>query len=101
MIYNVICALIMSLVTYIPRAIPIGFCKKKITSRFIRSFLYYVPYAVLASLTFPSIFYFTDNIWVAVIGTGTALTLSLFKQKLVIVVLISIIVVFICEFIFR
>ncbi len=101
MIYNVICAVIMSLVTYIPRALPIAFFKKKINSRFIRSFLYYVPYAVLASLTFPSVFYFTDNIWIALIGTGTALTLAFCKQKLVVVALISILVVFGCEFIFK
>ena len=48
MIYNVICAVIMSLVTYIPRALPIAFFKKKINSRFIRSFLYYVPVPISA-----------------------------------------------------
>ena len=98
--YNVIAVMIMSLVTYIPRALPIAFFKKKIKNQFINSFLFYVPYAVLACLTFPGIFFFTDNIYLALIGTGTALVLSFFRQKLVIVALISVLVVFGFEYVF-
>lgn len=92
--YSVICVIIMCLVTYIPRAVPISFMKKKIENDFIKSFLYYVPYAVLAALTFPAVFYFIDNIWIAIIGTSVALILALFKQKLIVVALVSVLVVF-------
>ncbi len=99
--YNFIAVLIMSLVTYIPRALPIAFFKKKIKSQFINSFLFYVPYAVLACLTFPGIFFFTSNIYIAIIGTATAITLALLKQKLVVVTIISVLVVFGLEFVFN
>jgi branched-subunit amino acid transport protein len=99
--YNFIAVLIMSLVTYIPRALPIAFFKKKIKSQFINSFLFYVPYAVLACLTFPGIFFFTSNIYIAIIGTATAIALALLKQKLVVVTIISVLVVFGLEFVFN
>ena len=44
---------IMAVVTYIIRVLPLAIFKKKIQNRFIRSFLAYVPYAVLAAMTFP------------------------------------------------
>ena len=97
--YNFIAVLIMSLVTYIPRALPIAFFKKKIKSQFINSFLFYVPYAVLACLTFPGVFFFSNNIYIAIIGTVTAITLAFFKQKLFVVTIVSVAVVFGLEFI--
>ena len=46
---------VMALTTYLIRVTPMVVFRKKITNRFVRSFLYYVPYAVLASMTFPAI----------------------------------------------
>ena len=92
--YSIICILIMIIVTYIPRALPICFIHKKIENVYIKSFLYYVPYAVLSSLTFPFISYFMENIWIALIGTATAIILSLLNQKLIVVALVSVLVVF-------
>lgn len=90
-----ICVIIMAVVTYIPRVLPITIFKREIKSRFIRSFLYYVPYAVLAALTFPSIFWATSSTATAVIGTVVAIVLALCNQGLVIVALGAIIAVFI------
>ena len=98
--YNFIAVLIMSLVTYIPRALPIAFFRKKIKNQFINSFLFYVPYAVLACMTFPGIFFFTSNIYIALLGTITAMALAFFKQKLFVVTIVSVLVVFGLEFIF-
>lgn len=92
--YKVICVIILFLVTFIPRALPIAFINKKIENRFIKDFLFYVPYAVLAALTFPSILYSVDNIWIAIVGTVTAITLSILNQKMIIVVIITVLVVF-------
>lgn len=97
--YVYLCILIMCLVTYIPRAIPVAFIHKKIENRFVKSFLFYVPYAVLAALTFPSVFYFIDNLWIAIIGTSVAIVLSLFNQKLYVVAIVSVLVVFGLQFI--
>ena len=50
--------------------------------------------AVLAALTFPAVFYFIDNIWIALTGVAVAIILSLFNQKLIVVALVSVLVVF-------
>ena len=52
----VICVLLMALVTYIPRVLPLTIFRKQIKSRFIRSFLGYTLYAVLDAMTFPDVF---------------------------------------------
>ena len=92
--YQAISVVIMCLVTYIPRAFPLAFFKKEIKSKFIKSFLYYVPYAVLASMTFPAVFFSTGNVIIATIGTAVALLLSFFNQKLIVVAICSVLVVF-------
>ena len=98
--YIIICILIMIGATYIPRAIPLAFINKKITNIYVKSFLFYVPYAVLAAMTFPSIFYFIDNIYIAIAVTATALLLSIFKQNLIVVAVVSVLVVYILLLIF-
>ena len=90
-----VAVIIMALVTYIPRALPLTLFSKQINSRFIRSFLYYVPYAVLASLTFPAIFYCTANPVAAVVGTIVALIMAFFEQSLVIVAACAVLSMFI------
>lgn len=89
-----IAVLIMALVTYIPRTLPITVFKGDIKSKYIRSFLYYVPYAVLASLTFPGIFYCTSNMIAAVAGTGVALLLAFFNRSLVVVAAAAVAVIY-------
>ena len=54
--YLIVGMVVMSLTTYLIRVIPMVVFRKKITNRFVQSFLYYVPYAVLACMTFPSVF---------------------------------------------
>ena len=44
--------LLMAVVTYLIRSLPLTLIRKEIKSNFIRSFLYYVPYATLAAMTF-------------------------------------------------
>ncbi len=98
--YQIICVVVMALASYIPRFIPISFLKKQIKSRYIQSLLYYVPYAVLAALTFPAIFFATGNIYTALIGTVVALTLSFFKVNMALVAVICVGVVFGFSFVF-
>lgn len=85
----------MAVVTYLIRMIPFAFFRKKIKSRFIRSFLYYIPYAVLSAMTIPAIFYSTGNIFTAVAGTVTAFVLSYFNLPLIIVALSATAVAFV------
>ena len=55
--------LIMAAVTYAIRVLPLTLIRKPIENRFIRSFLYYVPYVTLAVMTFPAILHATQNPW--------------------------------------
>ncbi len=52
-----ICILISAAVSFAARALPLTLIRKQITSPFLRSFLYYVPYVTLAVMTFPAIIY--------------------------------------------
>ena len=87
---------VMAIVTYLIRMIPFAFFGKKIKSRFFRSFLYYIPYAVLSAMTIPAIFYSTGNITTAVAGTAVALILAYFDLPLIVVALAASGAAFIC-----
>ena len=78
---------VMAGVTYLIRMIPFTAFRKQIKSRFIKSILYYLPYAVLAAMTVPAIFYSTGNIKSAVVGTVIAVVIAFFEKPLIIVAL--------------
>lgn len=76
--YLVVCAG----VTYLIRMIPLVLCQGKLENRFFRSFLAYVPYAVLGAMTFPAIFYATGNLVSGLAGAVVALALAFRRQGL-------------------
>lgn len=78
---------VMAGVTYLIRVIPFTFFRRKIKSRFFKSFLYYIPYAVLSAMTIPAIFYSTGNIATALIGTAAAIILAYLNMPLIVVAL--------------
>ena len=53
--------LVMAVTTYLIRALPLTLFKKPIRSRFLRSFLHYVPTACLTAMTFPAILSSTEH----------------------------------------
>lgn len=71
---------VMAGVTYFIRMLPLVFFRKKISSVFIKSFLFYVPYAVLGAMTFPGIVYSTGSVPTACGGLVVALLLA-WKEK--------------------
>lgn len=79
--------LVMALVTYAVRSIPFVAFRKKIQSRFIQDFLYYVPYAVLSAMTIPAALYATDHVATAAIGVAVAVVLAFFRKGLLTVAL--------------
>lgn len=92
---------VMAGVTYLIRMLPLVIFRKKIQNRFIKSFLYYIPYAVLAAMTFPAIFSSTGSVWSAVAGLFVALVLAFFEKGLLTVALSSCAAVFIAELIMK
>ena len=79
--------LVMAVVTYLIRMLPFTLMRGKVKSRFLRSLLYYIPYAVLAAMTFPAIFYSTGSTVSAAVGTVVALVLAWFRMPLIVVAL--------------
>ena len=88
---------VMAIVTYIPRMLPLTLMRRKIQNSFIRSFLYYVPYAVLAAMTVPAILYSTANMVSAMAGLLAAVFLAYKNKGLLIVALGAVFVVFVTE----
>ena len=78
---------VMAGVTYLLRMLPLALVKGKIRSPFIRSFLAYVPYAVLAAMTFPDILSSTASLLSAAVGLAAALVLSCRGKSLIVVAL--------------
>jgi len=58
---NYIYIFIMAGVSFLIRALPMTLFRRQIKSRFIQSFLYYVPYVTLSVMTFPAIVNATQN----------------------------------------
>lgn len=54
---------VMAAVSFVIRVLPLTLIRKKITNRFLNSFLYYVPYVTLAVMTFPAIIHATGSIY--------------------------------------
>lgn len=92
---------VMAGVTYLVRMIPFTLFHKKIKNRFIKSFLYYTPYAVLAAMTFPAILYATSNIASGIVGLAAALILAYFGRGLLTVAISACSAVFAVELIMR
>lgn len=80
--YIIVGIAVMALVTYLVRVLPMVIFRKKITNVRIKSFLYYVPYAVLSAMTFPAIFSSTGTLPSAVAGCLVAVILAYFKRGL-------------------
>ena len=77
--------LIMAGVTYLVRVLPLALLRRKISNRFFRSFLYYVPYTVLSAMTFPAILYATGDMRTSTAGLVCALILAYFRKSLIVV----------------
>ncbi len=98
-LYAFLMVLLMAVVTYLIRVIPMVVFKKKIKSEFLSSFLYYVPYTVLSAMTFPFIIYSSGHVISAVIGSIVALIGAFTKRSLIVVAILASVSVFVCEII--
>ncbi len=86
-------------VTYLVRMVPLVLVKRKIKNRFLLSFLYYIPYAVLSVMTVPAIFYATESTASAIFGFLAALFTAYLEKSLLFVAASACGAVFITELI--
>lgn len=89
---------VMAGVTYLIRMLPFTLFRRQIRSRFVRSLLYYLPYAVLSAMTFPAVFYATGNHLTAAVGTGVALLLAYCRLPLIVVAVAASVAAFLTGF---
>jgi len=80
---------VMALTTYLIRMLPLAIFRKPIRSRFLRSFLHYVPYACLAAMTFPAILGSTGSLVSGAAALVVAVVLAYFGKSLLTVALCS------------
>lgn len=89
--------IVMALVTYLIRMLPLALIRRQINSRFIKSFLYYVPYATLSAMTFPAILWATGSVISAAVGFAVALWFSFREKSMITVALCACLAVFVVE----
>lgn len=90
---------IMFAVTYLIRVLPLTLIRRPIRNRFIRSFLYYVPYVTLAVMTFPDIIQSTSTPVSGLLALISGIALAWSGRSLFTVAVISCAVVFLSEMI--
>lgn len=91
--------LAMALTTYLIRVLPMTIFRKPIKSRFLRSFLYYVPYCCLTAMTVPSILSSTASILSGAAALAVAVVLAYRGKSLIVVALSSSAAVLVVEWV--
>ena len=86
---------------YLIRMLPLSLIRKDITNKYIRSFLFYVPYVTLAVMTFPAILHATGSVWSGLAGFMVGIVLAFFDGNLFRVALGSCVAVFVAELLIK
>ena len=95
-LYAYICA--MAVTTYLIRMLPLTVFRKPIKSRFVKSFLHYVPYACLTAMTFPAILSSTASILSGAAALVVGVFLAYRGKSLIVVAVASSAAVLLTEF---
>ena len=89
----------MALMTYAIRVSPMIIFRKKIENVRVKSFLHYIPYTVLAAMTFPAIFSSTESSLGAIAGAFVAVLLAYCRKGLLVVAVGAAVTVYIVSMI--
>ncbi len=97
MISNIVYILVMGGVTYLIRVLPLTLIRKPFKNKFLKSFLFYVPYVTLAVMTFPAIVNATQSPIAGAAALVIGILAAWFGAKLLSVAVICCAVVFVLE----
>ena len=92
---------VMAVVTYLIRMLPLTVFRREIRSSFVRSFLHYVPFAVLGAMTFPDVLYSTGSLYTAAVGVAVGVLLAWRGKSLLTVALSASAAVAVAQLVFR
>ena len=87
----------MVIVTYAIRVIPLTLIRREIKNKYVKSFLYYVPYVTLAVMTFPAILTSTQSVWSGLLALISGIVMAWTGRNLFQVSVVSCVIVFISE----
>ncbi len=88
---------VMILTVYAIRVIPFVIFRKEIKNKWVRSFLYYVPYVTLAVMTFPAILSATSSVWSGAAALAVGVIAALIGGDLFTVAISACVAVFLSE----
>ena len=88
---------VMAAVSFVIRVLPLTLIRRKITNRFLNSFLYYVPYATLAVMTFPAIIHATGSVYSGAAALAVGMVAAWFGFDLFKTAISCCVVVFVLE----
>ena len=91
----IIYILLAIVITNLIRVLPMAFIRGPIRNRFVRSFLYYVPYVTLAVMTFPDMVLATPTPLPGIIALLAGITAAWFGMGLFPVAAICTIIVYV------
>ncbi len=89
---------IMALVTYLIRVMPLTVIRKQIKNKYLKSFLYYVPYVTLSVMTFPAILHATQSICSGLLALFVGIVVAWFGFDLFKTAISCCLIVLILEF---
>lgn len=94
--------IIMAVITYAIRVTPLAFFNKRIENQWVKDFLYYIPFCILAAMTFPEVLYSTSNseelhLLSGFTGTITAIIMAWKERGLLVVAIWAVVVAAITE----
>lgn len=88
---------VLAVTLYIVRMLPLTLIRKEIRNKYIRSFLYYVPYVTLTVMTFPAVLSATDSVVSAAAGFIVAVCMAYRNRSLFQVAIGGCVTVFLVE----
>ena len=89
---------VMALVTYLIRVLPLTLIRKQIKNKYLKSFLYYVPYVTLAVMTFPAIIHSTQSVYSGLLALVVGVVVAWFGFDLFKTAVSCCLIVLILEF---
>lgn len=89
---------VMALTTYAIRVTPMAIFHRKLENRWFKDFMFYIPFCVLAAMTFPDVIYSTKSLTSGIVATVVALIMSWRKRDLLTVAIGAVLAAVLVEY---